>query len=210
MKTNLKYNLKNVLSPCLVLAGLSGVFTGAFIFAFKWLAEKVINFSFYAYSLARANPWQAIILLLVLVFLGSLSYLIIKNVPNCRGGGIPTAVAFMRGFLSFNWASNAFSLLASSLITFLGGVPLGNEGPSVQIGCAIGHGTVRVLAKKNKAWDRYIMTGGACAGFAAAAKRLSIVSLNGVTQSASNARQVYRADELRLTTVTGENLRQFA
>ncbi len=166
--SKIKYNIKNVLIPCLVLAGLCGIATGAFIFAFKWIAEKVIDFSFYAYSLASKNPLHAIILILALICLGVLSYLITKYAPNCRGGGIPTAVAFMRGFLSFNWVSNAFSLLASSLITFLGGVPLGNEGPSVQIGCAVGHGTSRLFARKNKAWDRYIMTGGACAGFAAA------------------------------------------
>ena len=41
-------------------------------------------------------------------------------------------------------------------------------------------------------------------------KRYSIVSANGVTQSASNRRRVYRADVLRHTTVTGENQRQFA
>lgn len=166
--SKIKYNIKNVLIPCLVLAGLCGIATGAFIFAFKWIASKVIDFSFYAYSLASQNPLHAIILILALVGLGVLSYLITKYAPNCRGGGIPTAVAFMRGFLSFNWVSNAFSLLASSLITFLGGVPLGNEGPSVQIGCAVGHGTSRIFARKKKAWDRYIMTGGACAGFAAA------------------------------------------
>lgn len=168
VKHKIKDNLKNILLPCIVLSGLCGIFTGALIFAFKWIANLVIKHMYFMYELARNNALHAVILILFLVLLGYLSHLILKYVPNCRGGGIPTAVTFMRGFISFNWVSNAFTLLASSLITFLGGVPLGNEGPSVQMGCAVGHGTVRFFARKKKAWDRYIMTGGACAGFAAA------------------------------------------
>ena len=55
-----------------------------------------------------------------------------------------------------------------SLLSFLMGVPLGNEGPSVQIGTAVGRGTTRIALRKRFAWDRYSMTGGACAGFAVA------------------------------------------
>ncbi len=167
-KNKLRDNLRHILIPCLVLSSICGLFTGLLIFAFKWLAEKVIGWSLGFYSLAQTDPINAILLFLGLVLLGSISYIILKHVPNCRGGGIPTAVTYMRGFLSFNWVNNAFILLASSLITFCGGVPLGNEGPSVQMGCAVGHGTSRLLARKNKAWDRYIMTGGACAGFSIA------------------------------------------
>jgi len=53
-------------------------------------------------------------------------------------------------------------------MTYFAGVPLGNEGPSVQMGTAAGRGVIELFARKNRAWDRYIMTGGACAGFAAA------------------------------------------
>ena len=57
----------------------------------------------------------------------------------------------------------------SALITFLAGIPLGTEGPCVQMGTAIGDGVVSTLGKKKyKGWRRYIMTGGASAGFALA------------------------------------------
>lgn len=168
MLHKLKDNLKNILIPCLVLSAVCGVLTGVLIFAFKWLAGVVINFSFTVYERVQGNLVYLIILFLALILVATISYLIIKSVPSCRGGGIPTAVTFMRGFVSFNWVVNAFILMASALITFLGGVPLGNEGPSVQMGCAVGHGTVKAFARKKKAWDRYIMTGGACAGFSVA------------------------------------------
>ncbi|MBE5737138.1 MAG: hypothetical protein E7348_01925 [Clostridiales bacterium] len=168
MLNKLKDNVRNILIPCLVLSALCGACTGLLIFVFKWLAGIVIDLSFYIYQTAQTDPLYVVILFLALILLGVLSYTIIKRVPSCRGGGIPTAVTYMRGFLSFNWVANAFTLMASALTTFLGGVPLGNEGPSVQMGCAIGHGTVKLFARKKKAWDRYIMTGGACAGFSVA------------------------------------------
>ena len=64
------------------------------------------------------------------------------------------------------WIQSIFALYISALITFLVGVPLGNEGPSVQMGAAVGKGNSRLLKKNRLAWERYFMTGGACAGFA--------------------------------------------
>ena len=55
-----------------------------------------------------------------------------------------------------------------SLTSFLIGVPLGNEGPSVQMGTLLGRGSISPLIKKHRAWSRYSMTGGACAGFSVA------------------------------------------
>ena len=60
------------------------------------------------------------------------------------------------------------ALFFGSVTSFLIGVPLGNEGPSVLMGTAVGKGCTDTLAKKHPAWSRYSMTGGACAGFAVA------------------------------------------
>ncbi len=166
-KTRITY-IKNVLLPCLVLSGAAGVFTGGIIFLFKLASGAVIGFSTEVYSYVRANPLWLPCLLLGAAALGLLSALILKNSKNCRGGGIPTSVAILRGLIEFRWLKSIFFLFASALITFLGGVPLGNEGPSVQMGTAVGRGTVRIFAPRHRVWDRYIITGGACGGFAVA------------------------------------------
>ena len=44
-----------------------------------------------------------------------------------------------------------FILPFSALLTFLCGIPLGTEGPAVQMGTAVGKGTVRIFAKKQLA-----------------------------------------------------------
>ncbi len=163
----IKY-IKNILFPCLILSLITGIFTGALIFIFKVSAEFVIGKSLSAYAFVRANPVWLPLLVLGAVLIGFLATLILKHTKNCRGGGIPTSVAILRGLINFHWLKSIFHLFGSAMLTFMGGVPLGNEGPSVQMGTAVGRGTVRLFGKKYKAWDRYTMTGGACGGFACA------------------------------------------
>ncbi len=127
-----------------------------------------MDFSGEIYGYVRENPRWLPLLLGAVMGLGGLAALILHWDKNCRGGGIPTSVALLRGLIDFGWLKNILLLFPSACITFLAGIPLGNEGPSVQMGTAVGRGTVRIFAKNHPAWDRYIMTGGACGGFAAA------------------------------------------
>ncbi len=156
------------LFPCLAFSLLTGVLTGIVIYLFKICAGWVVKASLALYSFVREHPIWLPCLLLGAALLGLLSAIFLKHNKNSRGGGIPTSVAILRGLIDFHWAKNLFGLFLSSLLTFLGGVPLGTEGPSVQMGTAIGRGAIRLFGKKHTAWDRYIMTGGACGGFAVA------------------------------------------
>lgn len=160
-------NLKNVLA-CLLLSLLTGIITGGIIFVFKTAATVVIHFSERIYLGATGRYDIILLMLLGAILLGLISALIAKFLANCSGGGIPTSIAILRGMMEFRWLRNVVSVFFSALVTFFGGVPLGTEGPSVQMGTAVGRGAIRVFAKKQTCWDRYIMTGGACAGFAAA------------------------------------------
>lgn len=160
--------VRNILLPCLLYSSVAGIFTGVLIFLFKFAADRVIRLSSFLYATVRENPTLLPLLLLGAAILGLAAGLILKFVPDCRGGGIPTAIAILRGLISFRWLRSILGVFTSAMLTYLGGVPLGNEGPSVQMGAAAGRGAVRMFARREPAWDRYIMTGGACAGFAAA------------------------------------------
>ncbi len=168
MKHSRTTYIKNILFPCFVFSLITGAGTGCIIFLFKVASSYALNTSAEIYSFVRANPIWLPCLIAGVTLIGLISALILKNEHNCRGGGIPTSVAILRGLIDFRWLKSIFFLFASALLTFFGGVPLGNEGPSVQMGTAVGRGTVRLFAKKHAAWDRYIMTGGACGGFAVA------------------------------------------
>ncbi len=163
----LRYAVKTLI-PCIAFAGTAGIITGALIFLFKVCSTFIIKISKQAYGFVQDNPVYLPLLLAALAVIAFIASILLKWEPSCKGGGIPTSTAILRGLITFNWLKNVIILFASAMLTYLGGVPLGIEGPSVQIGTAAGRGTVRVFGKKNRAWDRYIMTGGACAGFAAA------------------------------------------
>ena len=166
-KSHLTY-IRNIILPCLFYPALTGVFTGGVIFLFKLAVSKAVPLSAYAYSVARESIAYLPLLLIVAAFLGCISALILRIAPDCKGGGIPTSITLLRGLADFSWVKSIFLLFPSAIITYLAGVPLGTEGPAVQMGTAVGRGTVRVFAKKRLSLDRYIMTSGASAGFAAA------------------------------------------
>lgn len=165
---NKKQGSQKYLIPCLLLTFLTGILTGTMVFLFKITIKYVQNFSDFIYASIRSNPALFPLLILGAAFIGIISFVLIKLFPIIRGSGIPNSIAIMRGFIPFKWIRSLFGIFFSTLLTFLVGVPLGNEGPSVQMGCSIGKGTVNIFAKGNRAFEKYTLTGGACAGFTAA------------------------------------------
>lgn len=163
-----RYYLLNLLTPAFVFGSITGVLTAFAVTLYKVAAGFVISLSEKGYDLLREKTLYLIPVLLAAVGVSFFLAFLYRKIPNLKGGGIPTSIGILRGIITFKWLRNLIGIFALSLITFLSGVPLGNEGPSVQMGTAIGRGTVYSFAKKNKAWDRYAMTGGACAGFSVA------------------------------------------
>ena len=159
---------KKYFLPCLALSALTGALTGMIIFIFKIAIKYVQLLSNTIYTSVRANPAFLPLLILGAAAVSLISFLLIKLFPIIRGSGIPNSLAILRGFIPFRWVRSLLGIFTSTLLTFFVGVPLGNEGPSVQMGCSVGKGAINLFARGNKAWERYTMTGGACGGFAAA------------------------------------------
>ena len=152
----------------LALGVVAGLVTGTVITLYKFCAKHIIRLSEESYDQLRHNPLWVLAAVAVLCGLAVLLAHIYRRTTNLRGGGIPTAIAILRGWLPFQWLRNAIGIFTLSLTTFLVGVPLGNEGPSVQLGTALGKGCTKLLGHHGDGWSRYGMTGGACAGFATA------------------------------------------
>ena len=168
MKLHRSSEIRNKLIPYIVFPAIIGILTGILIFLFKIAASEVMSCSAWIYGLVREHPIYLPLLILGGIAIGVIAATILRYAGECRGGGIPTAVASIRGLLPLKWIQGIFVLFGSALLTYFAGIPLGNEGPSVQMGAAVGEGG-SCLSKKNKhAWERYLMTGGACSGFAIA------------------------------------------
>lgn len=168
MKNRSLIYARRVILPTLLLSALAGILTGAVIFLFKLASSYVISLSGDIYSSVRADPVCIILLLIGAAAIGAVMCAILHFIPDARGGGIPTAIATLRGHTVFTSLMSVPAVFLSSLLTFLLGVPLGTEGPSVQMGTLIGWWVSKLFSKKAPAWERYVMTGGASAGFAAA------------------------------------------
>ena len=156
------------LIPYIVFPMMTGILTGFTIFLFKICSSSVMHFSETVYAFVRENPVYLPLLILGAAMIGLIAGIILKFAKECKGGGIPSAVASIRGLLPMHWIQGGFILFGSALLTYLAGVPLGNEGPSVQMGAAVGAGNARLFKKRRWEMERYLMTGGACSGFAIA------------------------------------------
>ncbi len=169
MKKRFRGYFVNLLIPSFVFGSITGVATAVVISIYKLLAGYVIELSGEAYAALRTAPLWLLLVFPALFLLAWLFAFIYRKAPNLGGGGIPTSIGVLRGILPMSSWKNLVGIFTMSLTTFLIGVPLGNEGPSVQMGTAVGKGCVRTLARKKYwAWERYSMTGGACAGFSVA------------------------------------------
>ncbi|MBE6555117.1 MAG: hypothetical protein E7663_02615 [Ruminococcaceae bacterium] len=169
MKKRVKKHIQNVILPCVIFAGITGMITGGIVFAFRVISERIIEWSKEIYAFANANPAYIPLLAIGALLAALIVSFALTYSPHSRGGGIPTAVALMRGLITFHWLRNIIFVFTSALLSYICGIPLGNdEGPAVQMGTAVGSGTTKLFAKKHRAWERYLMTGGATAGFATA------------------------------------------
>ena len=147
---------------------VSGTATAAILILYKYLAERAIHLSETAYHHLQGHLWLVPAAVAGLLAVAWVLTRIYKRLPDLQGSGIPAAIASIRGLSRFSWWKTLIGTFVLSLSSFLLGVPLGNEGPAVQIGTAVGRGAARLTDKRHADWARYAMTGGACAGFAIA------------------------------------------
>ncbi len=169
MHSHFHDHIKNQLFPCVVFSLAAGFLSAILVTLFKLAAETAIHLSTTIYGMVRENPEWIPLLVIGAALIGLGASFILSTSRTCRGGGIPTAVSAIRGIIRFEWIASIFILPFSALLTFLCGLPLGTEGPCVQMGTAIGDGVVKCFgSKKYAGWRRYIMTGGAAAGFSIA------------------------------------------
>ncbi|MBE5765498.1 MAG: hypothetical protein E7339_07910 [Clostridiales bacterium] len=160
--------LKNILLPCLLFSLITGILTGGFVVGFKFIAGKIIDLSTTLYSFLRLHAYYLPLVFALVALVSVGLYFLHKYSPDSKGGGIPNSIAYLRGLVTFKWLRTLIGAIVSCLFTFFIGTPLGNEGPCVMTGTTLGRGVINTLGKKHREWDRYIMTGGACAGFASA------------------------------------------
>jgi len=141
----------------LVLALVIGALTGLAVVAFILLTEHM-GMRLYPVGGAR---WRRV----VFPVAGSLSigYLLYRYFPNARGSGVPQtkAALFAReGRITLRTVLGKFFCTSATLAS---GIPLGREGPSVQVGAGIGSVLGRLLGLRTEQVKKLIPVGAAAA-----------------------------------------------
>ena len=146
---------------------LIGVLVGAVIALYHWLLESADHLRPVLYDFLRdASPlWTAGYFLALLALSVVVRYLMQLD-SMVGGGGIPDLKGVLRGDSHLRWARVLFGKFASVVLGIGAGLSLGRGGPSVEIGACVGAGVSRA-AGRSRAEERFLLTAGAGAGFAA-------------------------------------------
>ena len=109
---------------------------------------------------------DALLALAAFAGMGIVASLLLKWEPNISGSGIPQIMAQLSGRLDTKWYRVLTLKFLGGLCSLGGGLTMGREGPSVQIGGAIGQG-VSELLKHPEDERNAMISGGAAAGLSA-------------------------------------------
>lgn len=156
---------RSILHP-LLYGSVTGAILGVAVALFTVCAKIIYSFVFDIYGMADTALVAVCVVILALICC-LLTAVVQTLCPSAKGSGIPLAEGCARGMLRVKWLRTVAALIAGSLLAFTAGLPLGSEGPSVGMGGMIGEGLGKT-AKKPVEFRRYLITGGASAGLAAA------------------------------------------
>src|ERR1022692_1298696 len=141
----------------LVLALVIGALTGLVVVAFIVLTERM---GMRLYPVGGA-PWRRVLFPVV----GSLGigYLLYRYFPDARGSGVPQTKAALyarEGRITLRTVLGKFFCTSATLAS---GIPLGREGPSVQVGAGIASVLGRILGLRSEQVKKLIPVGAAAA-----------------------------------------------
>ena len=159
-KQRLKYKL--------ILEGIAvGSIVGLVIALFRIMIVKADHTRQIAVHMVKVRPVYAFAVLLVLILIAWILDKLIRFEPDISGSGIPQIEGELKGLEDQNWRKVLAAKFAGCVLAIGGGLALGREGPSIQLGGMIGKGFAR---RKNALLteERMLMSCGAGAGLAAA------------------------------------------
>ena len=144
-----------------------GLFAGLMVCLYRYLlygSEHVLRDFL---NTINGNVLYIILFFIALAIMGLLTDWLTKWEVDSAGSGIPQVYAEVKGHMEANWARVLFSKIVAGVLTALGGLSLGPEGPSVQIGGMAGKGIAK-LFKGSKTDELRLILVGSAVGITAA------------------------------------------
>lgn len=158
-----KLNKYKLLAEGLVI----GVITGLLVALFRLALSKADDLRDLLVEFARTSNLGAVVAAVILLVIALLISLILKWEPDCSGSGIPQVKNELEGNESQLWWRVIIAKFTGCALAIGGGLALGREGPSVQLGAMVGKGVARA-GHRLLPEERLLITCGAGAGLSAA------------------------------------------
>lgn len=152
----------------LVLKGLIvGIIVGVFIIIYRSALTCAEEFAINMYGFLKNNMIFIPVWFGVLIILAYIVGKLIDREPYISGSGIPQVKGLMGGYIKNRPISIMINKMIGGTLAILGGLSLGREGPSVQLGACVGD-LVSKNSNSTRLERRLLVSSGASAGLAAA------------------------------------------
>lgn len=146
---------------------LVGCGAGIVSILYRIALDKASNWTLAILSFCKQHVWFIPLWFLILLALSILTARLIRLEPLISGSGIPQVEGEMNDYIHSNWWKVLLLKFAAGVLCMFGGLSLGREGPSIQLGAMAGKGLSR-STKRIKTEEKFLITCGASAGLAAA------------------------------------------
>ena len=153
----------NLLLCGLAIGTLAGLVITAYRLGIVRAAELMGTFLLWA----REEPSRALLYVGLMALLGVAAGLCLKLAPLISGSGIPQVCAQLAGRLKIRWQRVLPFKFLGGILTLGGGLTLGREGPSIQLGAAVGQALGDIL-RRPFGERRLLISCGGAAGLASA------------------------------------------
>ncbi len=152
----------------LILEGIAvGVMVGIVVGLFRFALQKAESMR-NLYIEAAGQSWLLTVLgIIILMFLALVVMFCLRREPLCSGSGIPQVKGELRGQINAKWLQVIVAKFLGGVAAIGGGLALGREGPSIQLGAMVGKGFSRIN-NRLRTEEKMLMSCGAGAGLSAA------------------------------------------
>lgn len=154
--------------PVLVFEGIIvGALSSLVAVLYRFLLEKAFKLCHVFINMSKSNLGVMLLWFSLLIIFSIIVGAMIKRIPIISGSGIPQVEGALSGKLKMDWLKILIGKFTTGILCIGSGLSLGREGPSIQLGAAVGKGFSSIF-KRMKIEEKYLITSGASAGLAAA------------------------------------------
>ncbi len=170
MKDNAVGNLRRRDSFKYAIVGegvIIGLITGALVSVFRLMLMGADVLRDRMVEYAEGGAARAALAALILLCIAGVISVLLGWEPEIAGSGIPQVEAELKGQKDMRWLRVIIGKVAGCALAIGGGLALGREGPSIQLGAMVGKGVSRA-GHRLLTEERLLITCGAGAGLSAA------------------------------------------